>query len=79
MTNSFWEILDKVLGAASCAAGEKKSMTAEAIAQEIGKSSEWSGAPMSSFDVERELRGSFALYSNWAISDYGDHWEFIRR
>ncbi|MBL8681599.1 MAG: hypothetical protein JNK05_20700 [Myxococcales bacterium] len=79
MTNSFWEMLDIVLGAASCAAGEKKAMTADAIAQEFGKSSEWSGGPMSTFDIERELRGTFAGYSNWAISNYGDHWEFIRR
>jgi|LNFM01.1.fsa_nt_gb hypothetical protein len=77
MTNSFWEILDTVLG--PCAAGDKKAKTAEALAEEIGKSSEWSGGAITSFDVERELRGSFAMYSNWAISNYGDHWEFIRR
>ncbi len=79
MTNAFWEILDTVLSASSTASGERKSSTADAIAESISKSSEWSGGAMSGFDVERELRGSFAQYSNWAVSDYGDHWEFIKR
>ncbi len=79
MINSFWEIVDKVLELGACAPGEKKSMTAQALSDAINKHSEWAGGETSSFDVERELRGSFAQYSNWAISDYGDHWEFIRR
>jgi hypothetical protein len=79
MTNAFWEILDQVLGATAVAVGEKKSATAATLADEISKRADWSGGPLTSFDVERELRGSFAAYSNWAISDYGDHWEFIRR
>lgn len=79
MTNAFWEILDTVLAASSTAAGEKKAMTADAVAEAISKSSEWSGGPMTGFDVDRELRGNFAQYSSWAVSDYGDHWEFIRR
>jgi hypothetical protein len=79
MTNAFWEMLDTVLGATSTATGEKKSLTADAVADAINKSAEWSGGQLTGFDVERELRGNFAQYSIWAVSNYGDHWEFIKR
>lgn len=79
MTNAFWEILDVVLAAPSTASGEKKSFTTDAVAEAINKSSEWSGSPLTGFDVDRELRGTFAQYSVWAVSDYGGHWEFIKR
>ncbi|MDP3278162.1 MAG: hypothetical protein Q8Q09_23450 [Deltaproteobacteria bacterium] len=77
--STFWEVLDDVLALNQCATGDSAKQTSQQLAEAIAANPRWQGGPLTSFDVERELRGNYAAYANWAISDYGDHWLFLKR
>lgn len=79
MTTSFWQMLDEVLDHSHTETGATLTRTGEEIAKAFMAHKEWNTGELTGFDIERELRGSFAQYSNWAITNMGDHWAFIKR
>ncbi len=78
-TTSFWQILDELLEHSKLAVGDTVNKTGDELAAAMMANKEFNTGELTAFDVERELRGAFAQYSNWAIMDLGDHWSFIKR
>jgi hypothetical protein len=75
----FWQSLDDALGHSTLAAGDSVTKSSEELLNALLALKDWAGGEIGTFDVERELRGTFAQYSNWAITDLGDRWSFIKR